>query len=63
MEEPEIVSNLYLFLSAFLLLQNVGGDRRTPPPTSVGPQWQLEYKSRTVGRLEKPGGGGAMHWA
>ena len=55
-EEPEIVSNLYLFLSAFLLLQNVEGDRHTPPPTFAGPEWQHEYKIRTVGRLEKPEG-------
>ena len=45
MEEPEIVSNLYLFLIAFLQLQNVGGDRRTPPPASAGPRWQHEWWS------------------
>ena len=56
MAEPKIVSNLYLFLFAFILLQNVGGDHRTPPPTSAGSEWQHEYKSRTVGRLKKPGG-------
>ena len=45
MEEPEIVSNLYLFLLAFLLLQNVGDDHRTPPTASAGPEWKHEYEN------------------